>query len=222
MTKLTLRDVQPVSSTRPALAATRTTTITTSDWKQALPVLTGSMVTLRELRISDATSLLAMLSTEEVARFISPPPTTVEGFERFIAWTQRERAAGNYACFAVVPHGMDTAVGIFQVRQLEPCFSTAEWGFALGSAFWGTGMFMDGARMVIDFAFDVIGTHRLEARAAILNGRGNGALRKIGAMQEGILRKSFLRNGEYLDQALWTILDEDWRAQRIIWGARVH
>ena len=30
-------------------------------------------------------------------------------------------------------------------------------------------------------------------------------------MQEGILRKSFLRNGEYLDQALWTILDEDWR-----------
>jgi RimJ/RimL family protein N-acetyltransferase len=220
MEKLTLRDVQPVTTTRPAHAATLT--VTTSDWTQALPVLTGSMVTLRELRISDAVSLLAMLSTEEVARFISPPPTTVEGFERFIAWTQRERAAGNYACFAVVPHGMDTAVGIFQVRQLEPGFATAEWGFALGSAFWGTGMFMDGARMVIDFAFDVIGTHRLEARAAVLNGRGNGALRKIGAMQEGILRKSFLRNGEYLDQALWTILDEDWRAQRIIWGARVH
>jgi len=195
---------------------------TTSDWRQALPALAGSMVTLRELRLSDATALLTMLSTEEVARFISPPPTTVEGFERFIAWTQRERAAGNYACFAVVPHGMDSAIGIFQVRQLEPGFGTAEWGFAIGSEFWGTGVFMDGARMVIDFAFDTIQTHRLEARAAILNGRGNGALRKIGAMQEGILRKSFLRNGEYLDQALWTILDEDWRAQRVIWGVRVH
>src|SRR3954465_4589897 len=195
---------------------------TTSDWKQSLPVLTGSMVTLRELRLSDATSLLAMLSTEEVARFISPPPTTVEGFERFIAWTQRERAAGNYACFAVVPHGMDSAIGIFQIRQLEPGFGTAEWGFAIGSAFWGTGMFIDGARMLIDFAFETIRTHRLEARAAILNGRGNGALRKIGAMQEGILRNSFLLNGEYLDQALWTILDEDWKAQRTVWGVRVH
>jgi ribosomal-protein-alanine N-acetyltransferase len=222
MEKLMLRDVQPVTTVRPAVAATRTKTTITSDWKQALPVLTGSMVTLRELRIADATSLLAMLSTEEVARFISPPPTTVAGFERFIAWTQRERAAGNYACFAVVPHGMDTAVGIFQVRQLEPGFGTAEWGFALGSAFWGTGVFMDGARMVIDFAFDTIKTHRLEARAAILNGRGNGALRKIGAMQEGILRKSFLRNGEYLDQALWTILDEDWKQQRVIWGVSIH
>jgi RimJ/RimL family protein N-acetyltransferase len=212
-----------VTSLRAVLAASRSETkTTTSDWKQALPVLTGSMVTLRELRLSDATSLLAMLSTDEVARFISPPPTTVEGFERFIAWTHRERAAGNYACFAVVPHGMDTAVGIFQIRQLEPGFGTAEWGFAIGSGFWGTGIFMDGARLVIDFAFDTIQTHRLEARAAILNGRGNGALRTVGAMQEGILRKSFLRNGEYIDQALWTILDEDWRAQRVIWGVSVH
>ena len=211
-----------VTSLRPVLAASRAQTTTTSDWKQALPVLMGSRVTLRELRISDATSLLAMLSCDEVARFISPPPTTVEGFERFIAWTHRERAAGNYACYAVVPHGMDSAVGIFQVRQLEPGFGTAEWGFALGSGFWGTGVFMDSARMVVDFAFDVIQTHRLEARAAILNGRGNGALRKIGAMQEGILRKSFLHNGQYLDQALWTILDEDWKQQRVVWGVSVH
>ena len=222
MSNNTLRESRTMATLQPAVAVPSRHQTTTSDWKQALPVLTGSMVTLRELRISDATSLLAMLSTEEVARFISPPPTTVEGFERFIAWTQRERAAGNYACFAVVPHGMDSAIGIFQVRQLEPGFGTAEWGFAIGSAFWGTGVFMDGARMVIDFAFNTIQTHRLEARAAILNGRGNGALRKIGAMQEGILRKSFLRNGEYLDQALWTILDEDWKAQRVIWGVRVH
>jgi len=57
--------------------------------------------------------------------------------------------------------------------------------------------------------------HRLEARAAVRNGRGNGALRKIGAVQEGLLRKSFLKDGEYLDQALWTILDEDWKARNI-------
>ena len=223
MEKMPFRDAEVVMDVRSVIAAAAaSTTATTSDWRQALPVLTGSMVTLRELRLSDAPSLLAMLSTEEVARFISPPPTTVEGFERFIAWTHRERAAGNYACFAVVPHGMDSAVGIFQVRQLEPGFATAEWGFAIGSAFWGTGVFLDGANMVVNFAFDVVGTHRLEARAAVANGRGNGALRKVGATQEGVLRKSFLRNGEYLDQTLWTILDEDWRRSKSVWGGQVH
>ena len=186
-----------------------------SDWKTALPVLTAGSITLRELVISDAPSLCAMLTTDEVARFISPPPTTVEGFERFIAWTQREREAGNYICFGIVPRGMDQAIGLFQVRQLEPGFATAEWGFAMGSAYWGSGAFVAGAELVVDFAFRVLGVHRLEARAAVLNGRGNGALRKAGATQEGLLRRSFVRHGEYLDQVLWTILDSDWRASRV-------
>ena len=221
MEKMPFRDAEAAVDLHTIISAAQAAT-TTTDWRQALPVLTGTMVTLRELRTSDAPSLLAMLATEEVARFISPPPTTVEGFERFIAWTHRERAAGNYACFAVVPHGMDTAIGIFQIRQLEPGFGTAEWGFAIGSAFWGTGVFIDGAKLVVNFAFDVIGTHRLEARAAVANGRGNGALRTVGAVQEGVLRKSFLRNGEYLDQTLWTILDEDWRRAKSVWGGQVH
>jgi RimJ/RimL family protein N-acetyltransferase len=187
--------------------------IVSTDWKKGLPVLTSGEVTLRELQLSDAPSLLAMLTTEEVARFISPPPTTVEGFERFIVWANAERQAGRYACFAVVPKGMNTAVGIFQVRQLEPGFASAEWGFAIGSAFWGTGMFATGAELVLQFSFETLGVHRLEARAAVRNGRGNGALRKIGATCEGVLRRSFLRNGEYLDQHLWSILDTDWRGR---------
>ena len=196
--------------------------VVTTDWRTGLPVLTGTRVTLREMRVSDAPSLFAMLTTEEVARFISPPPTTVEGFERFIMWANRERAAGTYACFAIVPHGMDTAIGIFQVRQIEPGWGTAEWGFAIGSPFWGTGAFSDGAKLVLDFAFDTIGVHRLEARAAVQNARGNSALRKLGAVQEGVLRRSFLRNGQYLDQALWAILDEDWQMGLSIPVPKVH
>jgi RimJ/RimL family protein N-acetyltransferase len=180
-----------------------------SDWRKALPVLHADGVTLRELRMEDAASLLALLTS---------PPTTIQGFERFIAWTQREREFGRYICFAVVPDGYDTAVGLFQVRQLDPAFGTAEWGFALGSEFWGTGLFTACAEVVVDFAFDEVGVHRLEARAVVENGRGNGALRKIGAIQEGILRKAFLRGGRQLDQALWSLLPEDRSRSKAVWG----
>jgi RimJ/RimL family protein N-acetyltransferase len=155
-----------------------------------------------------------MLTTEEVTRFISPPPTTIEGFERFISWTKQQRVAEQYACFAVVPTGMTTAIGLFQVRSLSSDFSTAEWGFALGSAFWGTGLFVESAKLVVDFAFETIGIHRLEARASVENGRGNGALRKLGAVQEGLLRRAFLRHGRHHDQMLWSIIDTDWKAVR--------
>jgi RimJ/RimL family protein N-acetyltransferase len=192
------------------------------DWRTGLPILTGSLVTLRELRMEDAPALFAALTTEEVSRFISPPPSTVEGFERFIAWTHKQRVAGQYVCFAVVPRGADIAIGLFQVRSLEADFGSAEWGFAIASEFWGTGVFVDGAKLVVQFAFDTIGSHRLEARAAVLNGRGNGALRKIGAVREGILRKSFIRNGECLDQSLWTILAEEWReSATATWGSTI-
>ena len=208
-----VRFPQPVVVVRPAV-----TEAVSTDWRNGLPLMAGATVTLRELRASDASSLFALLTTEEVARFISPPPNTVDGFEKFIAWTLRQRSVGAYACFAVTLDATDTAIGIFQLRQLEPGFGTAEWGFALGSAYWGTGVFQEGAELLVSFAFETVGVHRLEARAAVLNGRGNGALRKIGAVQEGLLRKSFQKNGEYLDQALWTILDEDWNAKPVRGG----
>jgi len=185
--------------------------VVSSDWRGGLPTLAGEQVVLRELRLADAHSLFALLTTEEVSRFISPPPSSVEGFERFIAWTHRQRAAGAYVCFAVTLRGYDTAIGIFQVRQLDARFETAEWGFAIGSAFWGTGVFQEGAELVLDFTFETLAVHRLEARAAVQNGRGIGALIKLGAVREAILRKSFLKDGRYFDQVLYTILEEDRR-----------
>jgi len=201
---------------RASPAELQTPATVASDWRTGLPSLTGTLVSLRELRASDAASLFSALSGDQVARFISPPPATVDGFGRFITWAIRQRQAGQYVCLAILPHGSDTAIGIFQVRSLEPAFGTAEWGFALASEFWGTGIFVDGAKLVVDFAFEVLGVHRLESRAALMNSRGNAALHKLGAVHEGILRRSFLRNGEYLDQALWTILCNEWNEAKTV------
>ena len=187
------------------------------DWTKALPVLQGRRTVLRELVKTDALSLLSMLSAEEVARFISPPPTTPEGFEKFIAWAKRERQTGNQITFGMVPEGCDHAVGLVQVRAIAPNFSVAEWGFALGSPFWGTGLFLASARMTLDFAFQHTGVNRLEARAVVQNGRGNGALRKLGAVQEGVLRGSLMKNGKHLDQIMWSILSQDWFQAKAVW-----
>jgi RimJ/RimL family protein N-acetyltransferase len=184
------------------------------EWRLGLPELTDGRVRLRELRLNDAASLLTMLTSDEVARFISPPPLTIEGFERFIVCVNAERQAGRYACYGVIPEGLDTPIGIFQVRPLDPAFFAADWGFAIGSPFWGTGIYSSAAELVLDFAFATLGVQRLEARSVVSNGRGNGALRKMGAVCEGVLRRSLLKNGEYHDQHLWSILESEWRRLR--------
>lgn len=151
------------------------------------------------------------MTSEAVARFVATPPLDLKGFERFIERMRHEQQRGTYACFAVVPSGETQAVGLFQVHAIEPNLSTAEWGFALGMPHWGSGMFVEAAALVAGFAFGTLGVSRLEARAALGNGRGNGALRKLGAVREAILRDGFRCRGEYHDVALWSILAGDWR-----------
>jgi ribosomal-protein-alanine N-acetyltransferase len=174
----------------------------TSGWRAKLPVLRGSGMRLRELQVSDAASLCALLTTEDVARFISPPPASVAAFEDFIRWSHVRRAQGRYICFGIVPEGYEAAVGIFQIQLVAG--ETAEWGFVLGSPFWGTGLFTEGAIALLDFAFDGIGLELVAARASVANGRGNGALRKIGAVREELIPNGVLHNGILLDQYYWT------------------
>lgn len=223
-TMMYINDRRATSRVEPRSASTRScgtvapaAPVRASNWRAALPALHGSGVVLRELRRSDAVSLHAMLTAAEVSRFISPPPTAVAGFERFIEWTNQQRAEGSYVCFGIVPAGSDCAIGLIQIRACAGSMVTAEWGFALGSSYWGSGLFIRSAELALTFAFTTLGVHRLEARAAVQNGRGNAALRKLGAVKEAVLRRSLNCRGEYLDQALWTLIADEWRP-----GAEVH
>jgi ribosomal-protein-alanine N-acetyltransferase len=194
------------------------------DWRGQLPRLEGERVSLRELEAADGVDLLPLLSAPEVTRFLSPPPPSTERFAAFVGSTARERAAGRYAGFAIVPHDRSTAVGMVQLRQLEPGFRVAEWGVALGSAYWGRGLFRDAAELALAFAFEQLGVHRLEARVAAQNARAIAAVEKLGGVAEGLLRQSLLTiDGTRVDQVLWAWLAEDWRviqrrrSERLAW-----
>ena len=132
-------------------------------WRVALPTLTGRRVTLREVRETDAASLCSALTAGDVSRFIAPPPCTVEGFERVIEWMHRRREAGMHLGYAVTLRGSDVAMGLFHVRSFDPDFGTADWRFAIGSELWGTGVFGEGAHLLLNYVFGVVGSRRLDS-----------------------------------------------------------
>lgn len=86
----------------------------------------------------------------------------------------------------------------------------------------GTGLFLESARLLGSFAFGSVGVHRLEARVLQSNGRAIGALRKLGAVQKGVLRRSIHRGDGYVDQVLWSIIKEDWSDQPASISAHIH
>ncbi len=109
----------------------------------------------------------------------------------------------------MVPSTIGAAVGLFHVREIAPAFSSAEWDFVLAPQYWGRGLFFRVAPLVVDFVFDVIGAARLESRTA-LDGRSQGALRKLGAVREALLRRPETPAGGCQDELLWAILASEW------------
>ena len=147
-------------------------------------------VTLREVERQDALALFTMLSH----------PHSRPGDRSVSTLARRSRGANRIrsASIAATDAGCGSrsfptparSAGVFRVREIEPGFGSAEWEFALAHEHWGGGLFFRAAPIVIDFVFDVLGAHRLEARAAMPNARGLAALRKLGAVQEAVLRQS--------------------------------
>lgn len=185
------------------------------DWASGLPTLAGDRVSLREVRGGDAASLVRYLTAPPVARFIAPAPPTTAGFARFIRWSHAQRRKGTHLSFGIVPANSGTAVGVIQFWAVEADFATAEWGFALGEPFWGTGLFVEAARLALNFAFETLHVKRLEARSVDRNNRGNGILRKLGATPEGTLRNGFRSGGSVRNHVMWSLLAEEWRAGSI-------
>ena len=193
-----------------------------STWRSELPSLTGRVVLLREPASQDLGPLVDLLSLGDATRFGLDEPVSEVGVQELIERFARERASGLAFTYVITLATARTIVGLAQVRQLDPSFEAAEWECTIAPSSRGSGIFLEAARLLGSFAFGTIGTHRLEARVLLQNGRANGALRKLGAVQEGVLRRSVRRAGEYFDQVLWSLLKEDWGEHWVSTAPRVH
>ncbi len=92
----------------------------------------------------------------------------------------------------------------------------------VAAEFRGSGLFQEAARALLDGLFGSLGVHRVEVRVDVRNARANGALRKLGAAQEGVLRHAEYRDGAYRDHVLWAMVAGDWTTHRDLEPPRVH
>ena len=191
-------------------------------WRQELPVLAGQSTTLREPTPADFEGVLEVLLTAESVRFGLDGEASDEAILALIAQMQDERTTGRAFTYLVTLATSGRIIGLFQVRGLDPMFENAEWDAALLPFARGSGAFLEAAQLVGSFTFGTLGAHRLESRVLLSNGRANAALRKLGAVQEGVLRRSHRHEGQYFDQVLWSLLRNDWFGRHPATASWVH
>lgn len=85
-------------------------------------------------------------------------------------------------------------------------------GYWVGEPFARQGYMTEGLRAVLDFAFDRLALHRIEAACLPANRASQGLLLKTGFKEEGYSRQYLRINGRWQDHRLFAILRGDPRS----------
>ncbi len=91
-----------------------------------------------------------------------------------------------------------------------------EIGFALVPSERRQGYGTEAIQMMVDYLFLETDIVRVQAPTGTKNIPSQKALEKAGFSEEGIMRKSWFAQGEYIDQCIYSILREEWKEPEIL------
>ncbi|MGW1073904.1 GNAT family N-acetyltransferase [Streptomyces sp. NPDC002537] len=105
-------------------------------------------------------------------------------------------------------------VGAVILRTMDVAQGTAEAGCWLEPSAVGRGLVTRAARVLIDWAVEERGIHRVDWWVSAGNGPSIAVARRLGMTRDGVLRESYLYRGERHDEEIWSVLAPEWRAGR--------
>ncbi|MEV5240057.1 GNAT family protein [Streptomyces cinnamoneus] len=105
-----------------------------------------------------------------------------------------------------------TLVGAVIFRRMDVGQRTAEAGCWLEPAGVGRGLVTRAVRVIIDWAVEERGIHRVEWWVSSANEPSIAVARRLGMTKDGVLRESYLYRGKRHDEEIWSVLAPDWRA----------
>jgi [ribosomal protein S5]-alanine N-acetyltransferase len=179
-----------------------------------LPVLMGRRVLLREPTQADGEHLFAYTTDPVITQFLAfESPRTVEDTLQFIQRCEEYRKQDREYVFVIADRSSDVPRGVTALRHLDPPARTAQIGTWLRREDWGARVNAEAKALLLDYAFNVLDLHRIEARIAITNHRSRRAFERLGGRREGTLKESFYKDGVFQDQGLYAILSSEWQSR---------
>lgn len=164
------------------------------------PVLVTERLVLRELRTSDAERVFAMRSDPLVMQHVNRPfARSMEDAHALIERITTNVATGDAVQWAITIKGDDAFIGLIGFWRLVKEHYYGELGYMLARDQWGKGYISEAIGATVDFGFNTLGFHRVEAITRPQNAASIRALAKNGFVQEGHIKENILWNGVFQD-----------------------
>lgn len=177
-----------------------------------LPVLRTERLTLRAMRASDDTDMYEYASDPRVTEYLLWDVHPDQFYTaRYLDYVVRHYRTGEFTDWAVTVTETGKMIGTCGFTRIDMEHSVGEVGYVLNPAFWGKGIAAEAVRAVIEFGFERLALHRIEAKFMRGNERSLRVMEKCGMKFEGYRRESMRIKGRYSDIGYAAVLLKEFK-----------
>ena len=182
-----------------------------------IPVIKTKRLNLRSVGENDLDQLFEIFSNDEVMWYWSSPPLknriAAQALSREIQEGLQQRS---FLKWGIALQTNDELIGTAGLFHVEMNHKRAELGYALGRMHWGNGYIHEALSSLLDYAFNELCLHRLEADVDPRNVKSIKTLERLGFTREGYLRERWQVNGEIQDALFYGLLKPEWQIARAV------
>lgn len=172
------------------------------------PEITTERILLSSIEKDDAPELLLLRSSEKVMEYIDKEKLkTLEETETLIKRVNEDAANNDGITWKIsVKENPGKLIGTIGFWRIIKTHYRAEVGYMLHPDFWKNGLMKEALQAVIDFGFNTIHLHSIEAHINPGNAASAGLLEKLNFVREAYFKEDYFFRGKFLDSAIYSLL----------------
>ena len=176
--------------------------------------LEGVRVRLLPMERSHAEALFEAGRDPEIWRYLPVKVETPEDMERIVEEALKARKIGTEFPYVVYDKELGKLVGSTRLLAISAQHRNFEIGWTWYSPeVWRTRVNTECKYLLLRWGFEEFRAVRIQLKTDVRNERSNAAIRRLGAVHEGVIRRDrILHDGHIRNANLYSIIDSEWPA----------
>jgi len=177
---------------------------------EEFPIIESKRLIFRNFLWSDVQKLFEIRSNDQVMNYMDTVKhQSIADAMNLINSINTSFSEKKGINWVVVEKTSNQFIGYFGYWKLIKDHCRAEIGYALSPEFWGNGYMIEAMDILLDFGFNKLNLHSIEANVNPNNESSIKLLEKSGFSKEAYFRENYLFNGEFIDSAIYSLLESD-------------